>query len=123
MGFLSRFGSGNQNNVADFVKVTFSDDINKASTWNAETKTCTGVTGLDIKVLTSMAGFQSNMQKFIVGVKVEPIVDKWTFSAADASAEQSFQHRMFISFIDTYPNQLLLAEQEETQFILPKLPT
>ena len=70
--------------------------------------------GLDIKILTSMVGFESNMQKFVVGVKVDPIIDTWSYTASEATTEQSFQHRLFVSFIETYPNQLLLAEQEES---------
>jgi hypothetical protein len=64
--------------VGDFVKVIkpSADELSaKDSNWDEKTLTCTGVVGLNIKVLTSLVGFQSNMQKFVVGVKVEPIID------------------------------------------------
>ena len=84
MNYISMFGKGNQNNKDDFVKVIkplAAALIAKDADWDESTLTCTGVVGLNVKILTSMAGFQSNMQKFIIGVKIEPIVDKWSISA------------------------------------------
>jgi hypothetical protein len=80
--YVSVFGNANIQNEQDWVKVIYESGSQPAKfgTWDAATKTCTGLVGLNIRFLTSKLGFESSLQKYIVGVEVAPIIKDWRFT-------------------------------------------
>lgn len=84
----------------DFVPVfkPTADELKKDPVdWNASTRTCTMIGGYNIQVMTSVVGFENNLQKYVVGAKISPIKETWTYRQ-DGATKQSFSHLSFISF-------------------------
>jgi hypothetical protein len=67
--YISKFGASSQYFTEDWIKVFFPTE-KKAGFWNAKTKTCTGTIGLNVKIMTSVLGFEAQLQKYVVGAKV-----------------------------------------------------
>lgn len=77
--------------------------------------------GYNIEILTSSLGFENNLQKYIAGARITPIFDDWIYTGTGTD-KVSFNHRVYISYQDIVPDELLLAQQTESQFLMPKLP-
>ena len=125
--FVSQFGFSSPNNKKDWIKVIFPEaaSLKRSDTnWDADKLTCTGPVGYNIKILYSVAGFTGDLQKYIVGVQISPIVDTFTFYnfAGDVSKPEKFQHILNLSYQEILPQTYLDATKTETQFFMPKLP-
>lgn len=64
--WISIFGQTSQYFKKDWVEVFFPDEP-KAGVWDEETKTCTGMVGLNVKIITSNVGFDKQLQQYVLG--------------------------------------------------------
>jgi hypothetical protein len=87
--YVLKFGTGSQYFTEDWIKVFFPEE-KKTGAWDAETKTCTGPIGLNVKVMTSVMGFESQLQKYVVGAQIKEIVDSWVFLSNDPLEKHYF---------------------------------
>lgn len=125
--FLSQFGFSSPNNKKDWIKVIFpeSSTLERSdSNWNADKLTCTGPVGYNIRILYAIAGFTGDLQKYVVGAQIEPIIDSWTFYnfAGDVTKPEKFLHILNLSYQEILPQAYLDAIKTESQFFMPKLP-
>lgn len=124
--FVSALGNANPLYMKDWMPVLKPDPETyaaKAENWDEDTSTCSGtITGWAIKFITSSLGQPSNLQKYIVGVSLEPITSAMTFTIADAAKKQSFTHQLTVSFQDILTDKLRQSQLGEGQFFLPNLP-
>jgi hypothetical protein len=82
------------------------------------------VIGYDVEFLYSLVGFENQLQKYIVGAKVQEIKDDWVYYYQDGNAntKQSFNHLLQISFHQVLPEALLTGDEGDISWGLPKLP-
>lgn len=119
--YVSKFGKASQYLKDDWIKVFYPDD-SKAGIWNSDTKTCTGVVGLNLNILTSLIGFESSLQNYVIGAQVKEITDSWAFLSIDPEEKHYFQHIVTIQFSEIWSETLVAAKRNEGSFFVPKLP-
>lgn len=119
--YVAMLGNPSTLYTKDWVKV-IKKPLSDPS-WDDQTNTCTIEVGYNVKILTSVLGFENNLQKYVVGAVIEPITEKWTFFNSDPNQAQSFSQVVFASFHEMLPQDLLNDRATESQFFLPKLPT
>lgn len=80
------------------MKILRADPTAKA--WNEETQMCSGVIGYDVKFLYSVLGFEKQLQKYIVGARIQEIKADWVYfnEDGDPSTAQAFNHIVEVSF-------------------------
>ena len=110
---LGRFGTVNPNYPKDFAKVFLPEtqyDVDagtkkkkwKGQTWDATTNTCKNVVaGLEVKVFHSRMGFTANLQRYILGAEIKPIITDWRHTGTGTA---TFSHKLGISFHEKLPS-------------------
>lgn len=105
----------------DFVKVIRPTDAELETKWDDTAKTCKMVYGYNIQILTSVMGFHSIVQNYVLGAKITPITGTWSYSAGQGGT-QSFTHKVFLNYQSIIPEGLLVANSNQAQFFVPTLP-
>ena len=105
--YVASFGNPDPLYMQDWIEILKPDPVDAelgAANWDEESSTCTAVLGLHIKILTSKAGFENNLQNYVVGALIEPITDKLVFvdKNGDGSAE-NFSLTTMISYEEILP--------------------
>lgn len=75
--------------------------------------------GYNIKIITSEIGYVNNLQRYVIGAKIEPIVDTWHWQSSQA---QKFQQVVHISEHKLLPEDLLNSHTSEWNFVMLSLP-
>ena len=120
--WISIFGQTSQYFKKDWVKVLFPDQQTKAGVWDEATRTCTGMVGLNVKIVTSNIGFESQLQPYVLGAQVKEISDSWAFLSSDPEEKHYFQHIVTIDFGEIQSSEQQDAVRNEGSFFVPKLP-
>lgn len=62
-------------------KVGFPPNTDQKLGWDKNTNTCTTVAGYNVKINTSVLGFENNLQNYIVDATIEAVTQEWTHYA------------------------------------------
>ena len=105
--YVAQFGSPSLTKQFDWVKIL--PAVPSPKTWSAGSSTCSGVIGYDVKFLYSVLGFENQLQKYIVGAKIEEIKDDWVYfnEAGTPTSPQAFNHIVQVSFHQVLPLSLI----------------
>lgn len=79
--------------------------------------------GYDIKFLYSSLGFRNQLQKYIVGAKIEEIKEDWTYynKDGDPATTQAFSHIVQVSYHEA-SNESLQGNEVSVSWLFPKVP-
>ena len=123
--FLGIFGNADPEYTDDWIPVLKENlhGITIPSSgyfWDAESKTCNNMVGIQVRILASELGFVQNPQNYIVQAQMSGLYDKWTFTKEDTSEGQEFTHYVAFNFV-----KVVAEEYESTGLgsgLLPSLP-
>ena len=109
--YLAIFGNPNINYEGDWIATILEDaktKLQEAGTKDDARQSCTLYAALEIEVLTSQVGYLDNLQNYIVGAKITPILKEWIFDseAATSSAEQDFPMHVSLTFTQVLPKEI-----------------
>ena len=125
--YVAQFGTAKTDAIQDWVKVIkpTADQLKRQdSNWNAGTRECTHVVGLNVRIITSVLGYEHNLQSYVVGAEVEPVIDSWMYynSDGDAATTESFLTTVQVTYHQVLPAEVLNNADTKRQFLLPQLP-
>ena len=103
--FVAKLGNPTLDNEGDWIKLKQKGfPTVKTGKWDANTNSCEMVTGYNIRINTSVLGFENKLQNYIVDATIEAVTERWTHYAGGSTA-QEFSHFVFMSYIEYIPDQ------------------
>jgi hypothetical protein len=110
--FVAKLGNPTLDNIGDWIalkKVGFPPNTDQKLGWDKDTNTCTIVTGYNVKINTSVLGFENKLQNYIVDATIEAVTQRWTHYAG-GSDTQEFSNFVYLSYEDYVPDQLTASK-------------
>ena len=89
--------------------------------WDAVSNSCKMVTGHNIRINTSVVGFENKLQNYIVDATIEAVTERWTHYSG-GSTTQEFAHFVYMSYVEYIPDQWAKVNAPDAQFVIPSVP-
>mmetsp|Transcript_18253 Transcript_18253/g.13263 ORF Transcript_18253/g.13263 Transcript_18253/m.13263 type:complete len:177 (-) Transcript_18253:24-554(-) len=124
--YVGIFGNADPDMAGDWVEV-LRENLHgitipsSAYEWDQDTKTCTNMVGIQVRVLASQLGYVQNPQNYIIQVQLSGLYDQWTFTNTDPDQPQEFTHYIAFNFIEVAPQDYKTSEIWG-QGLIPELP-